>query len=140
MEVLIWHAYEETSTVTQVVDTDAVTTPKVYVIQPANLTDKATVIITNLDSISVQAWSDAQRTDSAWAPWFDYFEQQRSPTDKTIRAAMIREAAHLTLTQCSDGTSVLQHRSQHIINGESLRLVVPSGMRRRVLQHSHSTK
>jgi Integrase zinc binding domain len=111
-----------------------------YVIQPANLTDKATVIITNLESISVKEWSDAQRSDAAWAPWFDYFEQQRLPTDKTIRAAMIREAAHFTLTQCSDGTSVLQHRSQHITNGESLRLVVPSGMRRRVLQHSHSTK
>eukprot|EP00953_Heterococcus_sp_UTEX-ZZ885_P017040 9557-Heterococcus_DN1.PRE.1 len=53
---------------------------------------------------------------------------------------MLKEAVHFTLTQCSDDTSVLQHRSQHIINGESLRLVVPSGMRRRVLQHSHSTK
>jgi Integrase zinc binding domain len=53
---------------------------------------------------------------------------------------MIREASHFTQTQCSDGKSVLQHRSQHIINGESLRLVVPSGMRRRVLQHNHCTK
>jgi hypothetical protein len=84
MEVMIWHAYEQTSTVAQDNDTEAVTTPKVYVIQPANLTDKATVIITNLESISVKEWSDAQRTDSAWAPWFDYFEQQRLPTDKQL--------------------------------------------------------
>jgi Integrase zinc binding domain len=144
MEIMIWHAYEHASTVAQENDTEAVTTPivtpRVYVIQPANLTDNATATITNLDSISVKEWSDAQRSDTAWAPWFDYFEQQRLPIDKTMRAAMIREAAHFTLTQCSDGTSVLQHRSQHIINGESLRLVVPSGMRRRVLQHSHSTK
>jgi hypothetical protein len=61
-----------------------VTTPRVYVIQPANLTDQATTIITSLDSISVKEWSDAQRADAAWAPWLDYFEQQRLPVDKTV--------------------------------------------------------
>jgi Integrase zinc binding domain len=139
LEPMIWHEYEQNITAAEVDTIIPVTTPRVYVIQPANLTDQATTIITSMDS-SVMEWSDAQRVDAAWTPWFDYFEQQRLPTDKTIRVAVSKEAAHFTLTQCSDGTTVLQHCSQHIINGESLRLVVPSGMRRRVLQHSHSTK
>jgi hypothetical protein len=84
LESMIWHEYEQTITAAEVSSIILVTAPRVYVIQPANLIDQATTIITSLDSISVKEWSDAQRADAAWAPCFDYFEQQRLPTDKTI--------------------------------------------------------
>jgi hypothetical protein len=48
-----------------------------------------------------------------WAPWFDYFGQQRLPLNPTVRSAMLREAHNFRLTTCMDGTLVLQHCAQH---------------------------
>eukprot|EP00953_Heterococcus_sp_UTEX-ZZ885_P017041 9557-Heterococcus_DN1.PRE.2 len=73
LEAMIWHEYEQAITAAEVGRVIPVTTPNIYVIQPADLTDQATTIITSEDRISVQEWPDAQRADAAWAPWFDYF-------------------------------------------------------------------
>jgi hypothetical protein len=73
LETMVWHEYEQAVTAAEGDSVIPVTTPRIYVIQPADLTDQATSIITSLNSISVKEWSDAQRADAAWAPWFDYF-------------------------------------------------------------------
>jgi hypothetical protein len=57
---MVWHEYEQAIAAAEVDSVIPVTTPRVYVIQPATLTDQATPIITILDNISVQELSDAQ--------------------------------------------------------------------------------
>jgi hypothetical protein len=96
---MVWHEYEQAVAAAEVDSVIPVTTPRIYVIQPANLTDQATTIITSLDSISVKEWSAAERADAAWAPWFDYFEQQRLPVDRTIKVAMFHDKCY-----CLTGT------------------------------------
>eukprot|EP00953_Heterococcus_sp_UTEX-ZZ885_P010115 5908-Heterococcus_DN1.PRE.1 len=68
LETMVWHEYEQAVTAAEVDSVIPVTTPRIYVIQPANLTAQATTNITSLDCISVQEWSNAQRADAAWAP------------------------------------------------------------------------
>jgi RNase H-like domain found in reverse transcriptase len=81
--------------------------------------EPSSVSIEQLDNIflniSVAQWAAAQRADAALAPWFDFLEQQRLPSNREVKVCMLKEADHFVLTVCKDGTVVLQHRSQHVV-------------------------
>jgi Integrase zinc binding domain len=125
---VLWQAYEHE------------TAPVMCAIQPQACAATAAADVIAPEGFSMQQWSTAQRADAMWAPWFDYFEQQRLPLDTTVRSAMLREAHNFRLTTCIDGTLVLQHCAQHAIKGEVLQLVVPSAIKRQVMKQCHDTR
>jgi Integrase zinc binding domain/RNase H-like domain found in reverse transcriptase len=93
------------------------------------------------DGVELREWAMAQRSDAALAPWFDYLELQRLPKDRSRRRAVERDAVHFKLVRGEGAdTTVLVHLGQRAGRGEIVQLVVPSGLRRRVLRSCHDSR
>jgi Integrase zinc binding domain len=93
------------------------------------------------DGVDLGEWAQAQRADAALVPWFDYLELQRLPKERSLKRTIEREVQHFKLQRGEgDGAVVLVHLSQRAGRGVVVQLVVPSGLRRRVLCSCHDSR
>jgi Integrase zinc binding domain len=93
------------------------------------------------DGVDLGEWAQAQRADAALVPWFDYLELQQLPKERSLKRAIEREVQHFKLQRGKgDSAVVLVHLSQRAGRGVVVQLVVPSGLRRRVLRSCHDSR